>query len=70
VARALLESGADLTIANDHGTTPMAIAKQDPPPPHLNHPQNSVSAEGRRDCVAALEVRPLILPCTLQHMVC
>jgi ankyrin repeat protein len=31
VVRALLESGADPTIADNDGTTPMAIAKQDPP---------------------------------------
>jgi ankyrin repeat protein len=50
IVRALLESGADPTIAHNNGTTPMAIAKQDP-----DHP--SVSAEGRQECVAALEVR-------------
>jgi ankyrin repeat protein len=32
VVRALLESGADPTIADNDGTTPMAIAKQEPPP--------------------------------------
>jgi ankyrin repeat protein len=36
VVRALLESGADPTIADKDGTTPMAIAKQDPIFP--NHP--------------------------------
>jgi hypothetical protein len=55
--RLLLEGGADPTIADNHGTTPMAIAKQDAPPPLHNYPQPSVSAEGRRECVAALEVR-------------
>jgi ankyrin repeat protein len=50
VARALLEGGADSTITNNEGTTPMAVAKQQPPYP-------SISAEGRRECVAALEVR-------------
>jgi hypothetical protein len=60
VARALLESGADPTIAHNDGTTPMAIAKQPPPYPRI-------SAEGRRECVAALEVRTLLqLPCP-QH---
>jgi ankyrin repeat protein len=49
VARALLESGADPTIADDPGTTPMAIATQPPL-------TTSISAEGRRECVAALEV--------------
>jgi hypothetical protein len=49
VARALLDSGADFAIANHSGITPMAIAKQDPP-------DCRISAEGRRVCVAALEV--------------
>jgi ankyrin repeat protein len=60
VARALLESGADLTIADNDGTTPMALAKQQAPPD-----RNDISAEGRRECVAALEVRsclPLLPP--------
>jgi ankyrin repeat protein len=60
VVRALLESGADPTIAITNGSTPMAIAKQ--------HPPAYISAEGRRECVAALEVRScpaLPLP---QHM--
>jgi ankyrin repeat protein len=51
VVRALLESGADPTIANEEGTTPMDIAKRDPD-------DDRISAEGRRECVAALEVRP------------
>jgi ankyrin repeat protein len=51
VARALvLESGADPTIADYNGTTPWAIAKQEPP-------HQWISAKGRRKCVAALEVR-------------
>jgi ankyrin repeat protein len=49
VLRALLESGADPTIAHNEGTTPMAIAKQSIP--------FLTEAEGRRECVAALEVR-------------
>jgi ankyrin repeat protein len=53
--RALLENGADPTIASYSGYTPMAVAKQDPP--FSNNPELSVSAEGRRECVAALEVR-------------
>jgi hypothetical protein len=52
VARALLENGADPTIANNDSITPMAIATQ--PPGH-----GRISVEGRRECVAALEVRPL-----------
>jgi ankyrin repeat protein len=58
VARALLESGADPTIAHSDGTTPMAIAKQPPPIPH--DPQSFISAAGRLECVAALEVRPML----------
>jgi uncharacterized protein len=49
IVRALLEDGADPTIANHNGITPMAIAKQDPD-------RNDISAEGRQDCVAALKV--------------
>jgi hypothetical protein len=49
VARVLLESGADPTIASSIGTTPMAIAKQ-------ATDDEDVSAEGRRECVAALKV--------------
>jgi hypothetical protein len=54
--RALLESGADHTIANNNGITPMAIAKQDPLPPLPDYLELTISAEGRRECVAALEV--------------
>jgi ankyrin repeat protein len=50
VVRALLESGANPTIANDKDITPVAIAKLEPE-------YDNVSAEGRRECVAALEVR-------------
>jgi uncharacterized protein len=53
VVRALLEGGADPTIASNDGTTPMAIAKQVPP----DFLSIIISAEGRRECVAALEVR-------------
>jgi hypothetical protein len=66
VARALLKSGADPTIANHKGITPMAIAESQKLPLRYK-----VTAEGRRECVAALEVRPyvsqhlLILSCGL-----
>jgi hypothetical protein len=57
VVRALLESVADPTVARNDGTTPTATAKEVPQqgagvPEHLK-----TSAEGRRECVAALEVR-------------
>jgi uncharacterized protein len=59
VARVLLESGADPTIATDGGLTPMAIATE------MNLDEDEVAfgvtAEGRRDCVAALEVRSRLL---------
>jgi hypothetical protein len=51
VVRALLEGGADPTIARNNGTTPVAIVKQ------INDLRYPVTAEGRRECVAALEVR-------------
>jgi ankyrin repeat protein len=57
VVEALLESGADPTIANIDGITPMDIAKEDAPPPDPDKPRFDVSTEGRRECVAALEVR-------------
>jgi ankyrin repeat protein len=55
VARALLEEGADLIIAANDGTTPMAAAMQDPDLDEED--DDDTSAEGRRECVAALEVR-------------
>jgi ankyrin repeat protein len=54
VMRALLESGADPTIANKRGMTPVTIAKRHPPA----QSRENITAEGRRECVAALEVRP------------
>jgi hypothetical protein len=56
VVRALLGSGADPTIASNDGTTPLAIAKQDP-----DDVDAGISAEGRRECVAALEVGTYVL---------
>jgi ankyrin repeat protein len=68
VVRALLESGADPTIADDKGTTPMAIAKQDPDDDDDDHdPEDEISATGRRECVAALEVRSLSCLLPLPH---
>jgi uncharacterized protein len=52
--RALLEAGADPTVADNDGITPMAIAKEQ------LHPHRRTSAEGRRECVAALEVSLLV----------
>jgi uncharacterized protein len=52
VAKALLESGADPTIARNDGLTPMAIAKQDPPSYPLG-----ITAEGLQECLTALRVR-------------
>jgi ankyrin repeat protein len=49
--RALLDCGADPTIAGNDGTTPLAIAKTTAPLP------SGVTIEGRRECVAMLEVR-------------
>jgi uncharacterized protein len=57
VVRALLEKGADHTIATRSNWTPMAIAKL-PPPPGLDF----ISAEGRRECVEALKVRCSLRP--------
>jgi ankyrin repeat protein len=51
VVRALLASGADPTITRTDGTTPMAVAKQSVPVW-----LKGVTAEGRRECVAALKV--------------
>jgi ankyrin repeat protein len=61
-ARALLENGADPTISDGSGTTPMAIAKLKSGSPY-------VSADGLRDCIAALEVRVYpASPAPLQHL--
>jgi uncharacterized protein len=48
VARALLKGGADFSVATNGGSTPMAVAKQQPEKPA------GATAEGRRECVAAL----------------
>jgi ankyrin repeat protein len=60
VARALLENGADPTIADSEGITPTAIAKQQAPFREY--------VEGRRECVAALKVRPLLPLLPSQHL--
>jgi ankyrin repeat protein len=49
--RSLLERGADPTIPDNEGTTPMAVAKCTDLLPQ------GVIVEDRRECVAALEVR-------------
>jgi ankyrin repeat protein len=64
VARALLARGADPTTANTNGTTPVATAKA-----HHHLPSPYVSAEGRRECVAALEVSTCPTPLTLARVV-
>jgi ankyrin repeat protein len=51
--RALLESGADPTIATNSGRTPRAAAEEPFPDETLT--------EGRRECVAALKVRSCLL---------
>jgi uncharacterized protein len=65
MVRALLESGADVTIADQDGITPVAIAKQEPGEEGDGAP-HCVSAEGRQECVAVLEVRSC-LPLRLPH---
>jgi ankyrin repeat protein len=57
VVRALLESGADPTIASNNGLTPVAVAKLS------GAYREGITAEGRRECAEALEVRyPFPLP--------
>jgi uncharacterized protein len=60
VVRALLDAGADPTIAHNDGTTPMATAKEVP----QEDDDHRISAEGRRECVTALEVRCCLSLCT------
>jgi ankyrin repeat protein len=50
VVRALLESGADPTIATNSGNTPTAVAK------NVDVYPEGATAQGRRECVAELEV--------------
>jgi ankyrin repeat protein len=54
VVRVLLQSGADPTTAHKDGTTPVAIAKR--------RFHVCEGAAGRRQCVAALEVRACFHP--------
>jgi hypothetical protein len=65
VVRALLESGADPTIADNGGTTPMALAKDTTET--TTTWLYGVTFEARRECVAALEVRPDALLPPLRH---
>jgi ankyrin repeat protein len=53
ILRALLESGADPTIAANDGTTPTAIGQA---VPDDDDDDDGTSTEGRRECVAELEV--------------
>jgi uncharacterized protein len=68
VVRALLAAGADPTIPGSQGLTPMAVAKLD-----AHYPEGA-TAEGRRECAAALEVRSLPLssatPCLSNWLRC
>jgi ankyrin repeat protein len=57
VVRALLESAADPTVAEIDGTTPTAVAKEVTEQGADTPEDRKISAEGRRECVAALEVR-------------
>jgi hypothetical protein len=62
VVRALLDKGADPTISRRGGTTPMAAAKEPPLP-------RGVTVEGRRECVAALEVSSCLrFSCPAQYL--
>jgi ankyrin repeat protein len=63
--RALLENGADLTVADREGITPMAIAKRDLT---WEEQEDGATAEGRRECVAALKVRSRFLLFIPQHL--
>jgi hypothetical protein len=62
VIRALLQAGADPTIADDNGITPMAIAKQmlaailSTPAEYRERMVGRFSVEARRECAAMLEV--------------
>jgi uncharacterized protein len=49
VTRLLLEMGADPTIPDKYGVSPLAIAQEE----HIDEPR----VKGRRECVAALQVR-------------
>jgi ankyrin repeat protein len=57
IVRVLLASGADPTIADNKGMTPMAIASKRRALPL------GATIEGRRECVAVLEVRSCLLLC-------
>jgi ankyrin repeat protein len=65
VVRALLENGADPTIATNSGHTPMFFAQLD-----ADYPEG-VTAADRQRCVAALEVRSdNLFPPLQRHVLC
>jgi uncharacterized protein len=66
VVRALLGSGADHRIADNHGFTPMYWAKE--PPDDEDEDDDEISAEGRRECVAALKVGSCLSLSLPQHL--
>jgi hypothetical protein len=63
VATALLNAGADFSIADCDDVTPLAVAKRVPD-------DDVSSAEGRRECVVALEVRTLSYALPLCSITC
>jgi hypothetical protein len=66
ILRLLLEAGADPTIDDNKGWTPWAHATDRPPPRYIARAEE-VSAEGRRECAAALEVRGGRRGCRAHH---
>jgi ankyrin repeat protein len=67
IARALLACGADPTIADRDGKTPMTIAKEVPQQDDDVPEHEKISAEGRLECVALLQVSRSLAVSSLQH---